>query len=479
MTTTTKTNRTQFNQLHKPTEKSLQAHTLGRKQATIRPNGGHRRTEVSPPVNGELITRLPDTQVYVVDSRLLAAKCGVQHQNLRELIETHQATITEAFGVLRFETGKPSGGSLGGRPERYALLTEDQATFVITLTRNTPQVVAFKAALVQAFAEARRHIAAQQPTFEVPKTLLEAMEMETAALREKEQLQLASSAVTVTCGTEGKPQRCEQDLPNSSKRVLTGSYAGHLIHFHVDDAFVNATEMCAAFGKRPDDFFSHTAYLALHESLAEALNTRLVVSQDGGTLPGIWMHPELALVCARWLSPDFFIWCSGIIMRILLGELEVQSPFGTPQTYSVTLQQAAEKAERFERFKLQKQVVCEVIKKASLKLAEVIRELESKMKKVYIPMNVACSQIDPTMGRRTCFNWLRAEGILHPGAGGMPYTPYITEGYFHIRRSSEAQGQNKTALFMTPAGVVFAHELRQKYYQGVSPAALKEAQAIA
>ena len=32
-------------------------------------------------------------------------------------------------GVLRFQTGKPSGGSLGGRPEKFAWLAEDQTIF--------------------------------------------------------------------------------------------------------------------------------------------------------------------------------------------------------------------------------------------------------------------------------------------------------------------------------------------------------------
>ena len=280
--------------------------------------------------------------------------------------------------------------------------------------------------------------------------------------------------------TEGYPPVSE---------IITENYEGHLIPFQAGDAFVNATAMCAAFGKRPVDFFSHTAYLALQEPLAEALNTRLVVAQNGGTLPGIWMHPELALVCAQWLSPNFNTWCRGIINRILLGELEVQSPFGTSQNYSVTLQQAVEMAQRLERFTLQKQVVCEVIKKASLKLAEEIRELESKAKKwdawvnsdAHIPMYAACQLIEPGLGRQKCFDWLRAERILKPGAGGMPYSPYIAKGYFHTHRDIVSLGRGKcieiSSLFMTPAGVVFAKDLRKQYYQGVSTAAVKEAAA--
>lgn len=88
-----------------------------------------------------------------VDSRIVADRCGVDHRSVFRLIRQHEASITEHFGVLRFEIAKLGAN---GRPERFALLTEDQSTFLVTLTRNTAPVVAFKAALVKAFHEARR-----------------------------------------------------------------------------------------------------------------------------------------------------------------------------------------------------------------------------------------------------------------------------------------------------------------------------------
>jgi len=66
------------------------------------------------------------------------------------LIKEYQVSIEEAFGILRFEIGEIKGR---GQPEKFALLTEDQATFVIMLTRNTPPVRKFKRALVKAFRD--------------------------------------------------------------------------------------------------------------------------------------------------------------------------------------------------------------------------------------------------------------------------------------------------------------------------------------
>lgn len=60
-----------------------------------------------------------------VDSRELAQRMGVKHKNTIELLDKHKADFLE-LGVLPFQTEKPSGPN-GGRPERFALLNEDQA----------------------------------------------------------------------------------------------------------------------------------------------------------------------------------------------------------------------------------------------------------------------------------------------------------------------------------------------------------------
>ena len=88
----------------------------------------------------------------VVDSRLVAQDLGIEHESFMETIYEYQSETEEAFGFLRFETGKISGR---GRPPKYALLTEDQATFLMTLSRNTPEVVRCKINLVKAFSKAK------------------------------------------------------------------------------------------------------------------------------------------------------------------------------------------------------------------------------------------------------------------------------------------------------------------------------------
>lgn len=86
-----------------------------------------------------------------VDSRLIAEQLGVKAHNIFALMKKYQASI-EQLGILPFKTGVIQGR---GQPEKYALLTEDQAYFLLTLSRNTPKVVALKLNLVKAFKVAR------------------------------------------------------------------------------------------------------------------------------------------------------------------------------------------------------------------------------------------------------------------------------------------------------------------------------------
>lgn len=89
-----------------------------------------------------------------VDSRVIAEQLGVKHKNTLALVEKHSKHF-QRFGVVPFQTDKPLRGTAGGRPERFSLLNEDQAYFLLSLTKNTARVVELKANLVMAFRDAR------------------------------------------------------------------------------------------------------------------------------------------------------------------------------------------------------------------------------------------------------------------------------------------------------------------------------------
>lgn len=104
-------------------------------------------------------------------SKIIAEYGGQQHKNIRELIEKHKSDIKE-FGVIAFQMLKPENfnedivyafetdkpRNKGGRPEKIYKLNEQQATFLITLMKNTEKVVKFKKELVKQFYQMKNEL---------------------------------------------------------------------------------------------------------------------------------------------------------------------------------------------------------------------------------------------------------------------------------------------------------------------------------
>ena len=89
------------------------------------------------------------------DSLVIAEGTGIEHRKIKDAIRKHKDQM-EKFGKL---SAPYKAESTGGRPEEYFVLNETQATFLITLLKNTETVVAFKARLVEQFYEMRKFIA--------------------------------------------------------------------------------------------------------------------------------------------------------------------------------------------------------------------------------------------------------------------------------------------------------------------------------
>lgn len=87
-------------------------------------------------------------------SEIIAEGTGIAHRKLRDTIRKYQNEL-EAFGVSASYQAKSSGG----RPVTGYILNEQQATFLLTLLKNTPIVVEFKKELVRQFYAMRDELA--------------------------------------------------------------------------------------------------------------------------------------------------------------------------------------------------------------------------------------------------------------------------------------------------------------------------------
>lgn len=99
-------------------------------------------------------------------------------------------------------------------------------------------------------------------------------------------------------------------------------YNGSPISFQKGDSvMVNATEMAKPFKKIPKDWLRTKQSKEFINSLSTVRQislTGLVTIQQGGNgEQGTWMHEDVALEFARWLSPMFAIWCNDRIKELL------------------------------------------------------------------------------------------------------------------------------------------------------------------
>lgn len=99
------------------------------------------------------------------------------------------------------------------------------------------------------------------------------------------------------------------------------NYNGSPISFNTGEVtMVNATEMAKPFKKLAADWTRQKSAKEFIASLSAVRGipiTDLVKVLQGGNVQGTWMHEDVALEFARWLSPEFAIWCNDRIKELM------------------------------------------------------------------------------------------------------------------------------------------------------------------
>lgn len=185
-----------------------------------------------------------------IDSRALAEHLGIQHRSAAKLLIAYADDFRE-LGVMRFQIAKPSAGSVGGRPEKYALLNEDQVYLLLTYSRNTAKVRALKVRLVKAFREARQSLDLTRteylPTYHALHDEIHAK----AAQSSNERFvhmnfnRLINKAVDIESG-----QRRGLDIPRRSMLIVAQHLAQTAMHHAADykEGYALAKEALNRFG---------------------------------------------------------------------------------------------------------------------------------------------------------------------------------------------------------------------------------------
>lgn len=246
---------------------------------------------------------------------------------------------------------------------------------------------------------------------------------------------------------------------NSQNQIF--QYNGSPITFQKGDSvMINATEMAKPFGKRTNDFLSSKSTNELICSLSVKTGisaTELVIVNQGGRNQGTWLHEDLALIFAQWLSPDFYLWCNDRIKELLTHGITATQPtleqiINNPDLIICLATQL--KNEREEKARLLSEN-SRLLPKASF--VDKIIDTGGK-----IDVGQAAKLLKLPFGRNKLFEELRKTGIFFKNRNE-PKQQYIESGYFELREQfierKDHPGFTVIKVLVTQKGLEFLNRL--------------------
>jgi len=217
-------------------------------------------------------------------------------------------------------------------------------------------------------------------------------------------------------------------------------WKGALISFEKRDGkvMVNATEMAKPFGKTCKDWLRTEQSQQIIAAVCERQkchSTDLVVvtyGNDGGT----WMHEDIALVFAQWLSPSFYIWCNDQIK-----ELMTKGVVALPGDYLSALKALVVAEEEKQRLALENS---SMRPKADYFDAIVDRNLLTNFRDTAKELHI----------KQTDFiTWLEGRGFIYRDARKQikPIAQCVEDGWFEMKEYTKGDHAGNQTL-ITPKG---------------------------
>lgn len=113
---------------------------------------------------------------------------------------------------------------------------------------------------------------------------------------------------------------------SNTNNVIPFRYQGQSVRFNID-GWINATEAAKPFGKEPHEWLRLPETKSYLAAMAKSGIFPELTRTSRGRFGGTWLHPKLAVAFARWLSPEFAVWCDLQIDALLHGEIPAQQQF--------------------------------------------------------------------------------------------------------------------------------------------------------
>ena len=134
---------------------------------------------------------------------------------------------------------------------------------------------------------------------------------------------------------------------------LVAEHGGQIIaEMRASDGFVNATKMCKAGGKRWFNYIQNEDTKKFMDELKKPKAgipafENLVISQRGH-YGGTWVHPQVAIHLAAWISPAFAVQVTSLVQRYTTGQVTTQESVQAAEAISQRVTVVADVPEQLE-----------------------------------------------------------------------------------------------------------------------------------
>jgi phage antirepressor YoqD-like protein len=225
-----------------------------------------------------------------------------------------------------------------------------------------------------------------------------------------------------------------------------------------EDTMVNATEMAKPFGKIPNNWLQLPSTRSFLDTLTNSRKSTIadyqpVATSRGGLNPGTWMHEDVALEFARWLSPEFAIWCNDRIKELLTKGITALGNDEEIMARAILLAK-----EKIDRLEIENESLAEYNHHLTQKndaMTDFIEHLVNQGKAFDMKATARLLNI----GRNKLMIRMREMGIFTKENGyNEPYQKFIDSGYFIVKINPE-NGYAHT--FATLKGVAWLRERKK------------------
>ncbi|WP_226889814.1 KilA-N domain-containing protein [Nostoc sp. MG11] len=109
---------------------------------------------------------------------------------------------------------------------------------------------------------------------------------------------------------------------------------GEIGRYIIPKGYVNATQMCAAnaklWGHYKERKSTKAYWLELSNDIGITISSLIIEVSGRGSTQGTWVHPEVAIDLAQWVSIGFRVWANRTLMKVMLTQQGEQDP--SPQS---------------------------------------------------------------------------------------------------------------------------------------------------